>query len=150
MNKKRQYSLIQYINRLPPELIRYTKPYLPISVLKTVRKIQKHELPVNYSLCKDLNDYFYKKYIGFDIDIKMSKLCISMLERKMKQNKCVTSNIFSSDFWQSPVTSNNVSFHTEIKEHENNIKIYTFLHHHYLEYYQQSIQQLDNYKILEI
>jgi len=150
MNKKRQYTLIQYINRLPPELIRYTKQYLPVSVLKTVRKIEKHELPRNYCLCKDLNDYFYKKYIGYDIDIKMSKWCISMLERNMKQSKLPYVNIFSNDFWQLPVTPNYVSFHAEIEEHENNIKLYTFLYNHYLEYYQQTIHHLNNYKIIEI
>jgi len=150
MNKQRQYTLIQYINRLPPELIRYTKQYLPVSVLKTVRKIEKHEFPSNYSLCKDLNNYFYKKYIEYDIDIKMSKWRISMLERNMKQSKFSHVNIFSNDFWQPLVTSNNVSFHTEIEEYENNIKLYTFFYDHYLEYYQQSIHHLNNYKIIEI
>ena len=61
---------IRYVNRMPPELIRYIKQYLPITLLKKVRRIHENEFPLNYRLCTDLNNYFYKKYIGIDITIK--------------------------------------------------------------------------------
>ena len=72
---------MRYVNRMPPELIRYIKQYLPISLLKKVRKIRKNEIPLNYRLCIDLNDYFYKKYIGFDITIKSCYWSISILKK---------------------------------------------------------------------
>lgn len=143
MNKKRQHTLIQYTNRLPPELIRYIKDYLPISVLKTVRKIQKHELPVKYSLCKDLNDHFYKKYIGFDIDIKMCKRSISMLQHKKD-----FFNPFSFDFWQTPIT-NDILIHKETEAKQKCIHLYQWLLVHYQTYHNQSTIHLTNYKIFE-
>ena len=82
--------VMRYVNRMPPELIRYIKQYLPISLLKKVRRIRKSEIPLNYRLCKELNYHLYKKYIGFNIDISITKMDIRKLQDKKKQNKSYT------------------------------------------------------------
>ena len=138
---------IRYVNRMPPELIRYIKQYLPISLLKKVRKIRKNEIPLNYRLCIDLNDYFYKKYIGFDITIKASHWSISILKKKELQEKMKTVNPFTFDFWQD-VFSGSPSIKSQIEAKENCIQIYQSFMDHYKEYYDQSIIHLRNYKLI--
>jgi hypothetical protein len=132
---------------MPPELIRYIKQYLPISLLKKVRKIRKNEIPLNYRLCIDLNDYFYKKYIGFDITIKASHWSISILKKKELQEKMKTVNPFTFDFWQD-VFSGSPSIKSQIEAKENCIQIYQSFMDHYKEYYDQSIIHLRNYKLI--
>ena len=138
---------MRYVNRMPPELIRYIKQYLPISLLKKVRKIRKNEIPLNYRLCIDLNDYFYKKYIGFDITIKASHWSISILKKKELQEKMKTVNPFTFDFWQD-VFSGSPSIKSQIEAKENCIQIYQSFMDHYKEYYDQSIIHLRNYKLI--
>lgn len=140
---------IRYVNRMPPELIRYIKQYLPISLLKKVRRIHKNEFPLNYRLCTDLNDYFYKKYIGFDIMIKASHWSISILKKKELQEKCKTVNPFTIDFWQDVFTCT-PSIKSQIVAKENCIQIYQSFMEHYREYYDQSVKQLHNYHIIEV
>ena len=77
-------TLLKYVNRLPPELVRYIKQYIPIKTLKHLRRIHTHELPLNYRLCKELNYHLYKKYIGFNIDISITKMDIRKLQDKKK------------------------------------------------------------------
>ncbi len=140
---------IRYVNRMPPELIRYIKQYLPISLLKKVRRIHENELPLNYRLCTDLNDYFYKKYIGFDIMIKSIHWSISILKKKELQEKCKTVNPFTIDFWQDVFTYTH-SVKSQIVAKENCIQIYHFFMEHYREYYDQSVKHLHDYHIIEV
>ena len=138
---------IRYVNRMPPELIRYIKQYLPISLLKKVRRIRKSEFPLNYRLCRNLNDYFYKKYIGFDITIKSCYWSISILKKKELQEKCKTVNPFTIDFWQD-VFSGSPSIQNQIIAKEKSIKIYQSFMDHYKEYYDQSTIHLRNHKLI--
>ena len=138
---------IRYVNRMPPELIRYIKQYLPISLLKKVRRIRKSEIPLNYRLCRNLNDYFYKKYIGFDITIKSCYWSISILKKKELQEKCKTVNPFTIDFWQD-VFSGSPSIQNQIIAKEKSIKIYQSFMDHYKEYYDQSTIHLRNHKLI--
>ena len=140
---------IRYVNRLPPELIRYIKQYLPISLLKNVRKIHENEFPLNYRLCKDLNDYFYKKYIGFTITIKASQWSISILQKKELQEKSKTVNPFTFDFWQDVFTYT-PSIKSQITTKQNSIEIYQSFMDHYKEYYNQSSIHLRNNHIIEV
>ena len=140
---------IRYVNRMPPELIRYIKQYLPITLLKKVRRIHENEFPLNYRLCTDLNNYFYKKYIGFDITIKSIHLSISILKKKELQNKMKTVNPFTADFWQD-VFTDTPSVKNQIVAKENCIQIYHFFMEHYREYYDQSVKHLHNYHIIEV
>jgi len=146
---KKQDTTIKYVNMLPPELVRYIKEYLPISVIKTVRKLHEHELPINYLICKDLNDYFYKKFLGFGLTINSCKWNISMLQNKKIQNSRTVFNPFSVDFWQTPFTTN-TSIDKEIMEKENSIQIYKSFRDYYKDYYRQTILHMRNYKIIEI
>ena len=138
---------MRYVNRMPPELIRYIKQYLPISLLKKVRKIRKNEIPLNYRLCIDLNDYFYKKYIGFDITIKASHWSISILKKKELQEKMKTVNPFTFDFWQD-VFSGSPSIQNQIIAKEKSIEIYQSFMDHYKEYHNQSTIHLRNRKLI--
>jgi len=146
MNNSEERAM-RYANRMPPELIRYIKQYLPISLLKKVRRIHKNEFPLNYRLCIDLNDYFYKKYIGFDITIKASRWSISILKKKELQEKMKTVNPFTFDFWQD-VFSGSPSIKSQIEAKENCIQIYQSVMDHYKEYYDQSTIHLRNYKLI--
>lgn len=146
MNNSEERAM-RYVNRMPPELIRYIKQYLPISLLKKVRRIHKNEFPLNYRLCIDLNDYFYKKYIGFDITIKASHWSISILKKKELQEKMKTVNPFTFDFWQD-VFSGSPSIKSQIIAKENCIQIYQSFMDHYKEYYDQSTIHLRNRKLI--
>ena len=139
--------VMRYVNRMPPELIRYIKQYLPISLLKKVRRIRKSEFPLNYRLCRNLNDYFYKKYIGFDITIKSCYWSISILKKKELQEKGKTVNPFTFDYWQD-VFSDSPSIQNQIIAKEKSIKIYQSFMDHYKEYYDQSTIHLRNHKLI--
>ena len=139
--------VMSYVNRMPPELIRYIKQYLPISLLKKVRRIRKSEIPLNYRLCRNLNDYFYKKYIGFDITIKSCYWSISILKKKELQEKGKTVNPFTFDYWQD-VFSDSPSIQNQIIAKEKSIKIYQSFMDHYKEYYDQSTIHLRNHKLI--
>ena len=139
--------VMRYVNRMPPELIRYIKQYLPISLLKKVRRIRKREIPLNYRLCRDLNDYFYKKYIGFDITIQACQWSITILKKKELQEKGKTVNPFTFDYWQG-VFSDSPSIQNQIIAKEKSIKIYQSFMDHYKEYYDQSSIHLRNYKLI--
>ena len=141
--------LLQYINKLPTDLIRYTKPYLSISIVKKVRKIHKNELPLNYIVCKDLNDFFYKKYIGYKLDIKILQFNISQLKNKQLQNKRNIVNPCSFEFWQDPFT-NDSCIYNEIGKKENQIKMLEDYMNYYFYYYFQSSEHLYNFKIMEL
>ena len=112
------------------------------------KNLYQHQLPLGYKISKDLNDHFYKKYIGYDIDIKFSKWQISMIERKIHQNKCRTLDI--NDFYGHSFNTSSTSFHKKIQEQKKDIEVNIFLRKHFLKHYQQSTQQLDNYNIIEL
>lgn len=141
-------KLLRYVRYLPQDLVRYTKPYLPISLVKQVRKIRKTELPLNYRICKDLNDYFYTKYIGCDVDIKYLQFSIDILKNKQLHSKGVV-NPFSLEFWQDPFT-NNSNIHTEIAKKELLIDNLKTTMDYYYPIYCQSASHLNNFKILEL
>lgn len=148
MKQQSNDKVIRYVNRMPPELIRYIKQYIPISLLKKVRRIHTNELPLKYLLCKDLNDYFYKKYIGFDITIKACNWSISTLKRKELQNKSTSVNPFSYDYWKD-VFTDTPSIKNQIVSKEKGIEMYQLFLEHYQEYYNQSTIHMINHKIIE-
>ena len=147
MNNSEDRAIMRYVNRMPPELIRYIKQYFPISLLKKVRKIHEYEFPLNYRLCIDLNDYFYKKYIGFDITIKSCYWSISILKKKELQEKSKTVNPFTFDFWQDVFTGT-PSIKNQIIAKEKSIEIYQSFMDHYKEYHNQSTIHLRNLKLI--
>ena len=112
------------------------------------KKLYQHQLPHSYRLSKELNDHFYKKYIGYDIDIKFSKWKISMIERRIYENKRHSLDI--NNFLSNPFNTSSTSLYKEIQEHKNCIEDCMFLRKHFLEYYQESTRQLNNHNIIEI
>ena len=112
------------------------------------KKLYRHQLPHSYRLSKELNDHFYKKYIGNDIDIKFKKWQISMIERRIYENKrhSLDTNIFLSNLFNTTSTS----LYKEIQEHKKCIEDCMFFRKHFLEYYQESTRQLNNHNIIEI
>lgn len=141
-------KVLRYVRYLPQDLVRYTRPYLPISLVKKVRKIRKAELPLNYRICKDLNDYFYTKYIGCDVDIKYLQFSIDILKNKQLQNKRVV-NPFSLDFWQDPFT-NDSYIRRDIANKEDRIAKLKTMMNYYYPMYSQSTSHLNNFKIIEL
>jgi len=141
--------LLKYLKYLPTDLIRYTKPYLPMSIVKTVRKLHRNEFPLNYLMCKDLNDFFYKKYISCDIEIKHLERSITLLRKKQLQNKRNTINTFSMNFWQDPFT-NDTCINREIEKTEQQINTLTQTMGYYYPIYCQSTTHLQNFKIVEL
>lgn len=142
----REAALLKTINRLPPELVRYIKAFLPISILKKVRKIHNSEFPINYRICIDINHHFYKKYIGCDIDIQILKMSIELLKKKrIQQNKPVI-NPFSHSFWQNSPLDINKEIETKIQSIEYNKRLMD----HYLPYYFYSTLHAYNHKIIEL
>lgn len=140
-------KVLRYVRYLPQDLVRYTRPFLPISLIKQVRKIRKTELPLNYRICKDLNDYFYTKYIGCDVDIKYLQFSIDVLKNKQLHKRPVSP--FSLNFWQDPLT-NDSYIRTEIAKKESLIdNLKTMMNYYYPMYY-QSTSHLNNFKIIEL
>lgn len=141
-------KVLRYVRYLPQDLVRYTRPYLPVSLVKKVRKIRKTELPLNYRICKDLNDYFYMKYIGCDVDIKYLQFSIDILKNKQLQNKRAV-NPFSLDFWRYPFT-NDSYIRNDIANKEDRIAKLKTMMNYYYPMYCQSTSHLNNFKIIEL
>ena len=87
--------IIRQLNRMPYDMIYTINKFLPVSLLKKLRKIHKSELPINYKLIFDLNDYLYLKYIGYDIDIKAIEFSITLIKNQLQESKRKIVNPFS-------------------------------------------------------
>ena len=144
-------KLFQYINeRLPHELKDIIKSYLPIHVVKKCRKIKEDEVPVNYLVCKELNDYFYKKYLGYEVDINYKKHRIDLLKNRYIANKDKYFNPYCFDAWKA-LYHNSVTIKNEIWETESRINEYKIFRDYYYEnHYKCSCQHLDNLKLFVV
>ena len=143
-----EYVIIN-INYLPIELIRYTKPHVSKYIVKSVRKLRTHELPINYRICKGLNDFFYKKYIGYDIDIKQLERSIALLTQNRIHCKKEIINPLSLNFWQDPSITD-ACIHREIENKKQRIEILKIFMAHYYPIYCQSTTHLEKFKIVEL
>ena len=133
--------LLKTVNRLPPELRRIINSFLPISTLKLVRKIHPNEIPFIYILMKDMNNYFYNKYIGYEMDINTFCVVISIIERRINKQKK------ENDYYiHSP--NSNESLRQDIEQIQTKIIVLTDLYNKYKQHYSASLQQLHNYKII--
>lgn len=134
---------------LPTELICYTKPYKLMTFHNPHRRLHQHELPLNYRLCKDLNDFFYKKYMGYVIDIKYLQFSIRVWKDKLAQSKRHVSNPFSLPYWREPHMKSD-SIHSTIMLKRQEIENLTVLMKHYFPMYYQSTYQLEQFNIVEL
>ena len=138
--------LLTYINRLPYELVDIIHSYIPIHVAKKFRKIKKEELPTNYLICKELSDHFYKKYIGYELDINYKKRRIELLQNRNIANKSKYFNPYCFDAWKA-LYYNSVTVRNEICETESQINGCNILYEYYIQYYKASTRHLYNFKL---
>ena len=138
--------IIRQLNRMPYDMIYTIKQFLPVSLLKKLRKIHKSELPINYKLIFDLNNYLYMKYLNYDIDIKFNEICIKTLKKRLQEFKVKTINPFSLDYW----CTCSVSAQREINKKEKLIKENKFLYDYFYDKYVNSTIHSKNLKIIEL
>jgi hypothetical protein len=141
--------IIRQLNRMPYDMIYTINKFLPISLLKKMRKIHKSELPINYKLIFDLNDYLYLKYIGYDIDIKAIEFSITMLKNQLQESKRKIINPFSFKYWTLEYFSNEY-VRQEINKREKLIKENKLLYDYFYDKYVNSTIHSQNLNIIEL
>jgi hypothetical protein len=134
--------------RFPPELKRLICSYIPISVLKKIRKIRQDELPNNYKIAKALNDQLYKIYYGYKLDMISCQNRIHYFEKQLEYNKQLFVNTFKVDKCID-LTSKKMKIQASIKECEESMVLPSLLYALYKEPYDISTQQLDEFNIIE-
>jgi hypothetical protein len=134
--------------RFPPELKRLICSYIPISVLKKIRKIRQDELPNNYKIAKALNDQLYKVHYGYKLDMISCQNRIQYFEKQLEYNKQLFVNTFKVDKCID-LTSKKMEIQESIKECEESMVLPSLLYALYKEPYDISTQQLDEFNIIE-
>ena len=114
-----------------------------------MRKIHKSELPINYKLIFDLNDYLYLKYIGYDIDIKAIEFSITVLKNQLQESKRKIINQFSFKYWTLEYFSNEY-VRQEINKREKLIKENKLLYDYFYDKYVNSTIHSQNLNIIEL
>ena len=141
--------IIRQLNRMPYDMIYTINKFLPISLLKKMRKIHKSELPINYKLIFDLNDYLYLKYIGYDIDIKAIEFSITLIKNQLQESKRKIVNPFSLEYWNTNSISNE-NVRQEINKREKLIKENKLLYDYFYDKYVNSTIHSQNLNIIEL
>jgi len=141
--------IIRQLNRMPYDMIYTIKQFLPVSLLKKLRKIHKSELPINYKLIFDLNDYLYLKYIGYDIDIKAIEFSITLIKNQLQESKRKIVNPFSFEYWNNNSISNE-NVRQEINKREKLIKENKLLYDYFYDKYVNSTIHSQNLNIIEL
>ena len=134
--------------RFPPELKRLICSYIPISVLKKIRKIRQDELPNNYKIAKALNDQLYKDHYGYTLDMISCQNRIQYFEKQLEYNKQLFANTFKVGKCID-LTSKKMEIQESIKECEESMVLPSLLYALYKEPYDISTQQLDEFNIIE-
>lgn len=141
--------IIRQLNRMPYDMIYTINKFLPVSLLKKLRKIHKSELPINYKLIFDLNDYLYLKYIGYDIDIKAIEFSITLIKNQLQESKRKIVNPFSLEYWNTNSISNE-NVRQEINKREKLIKENKLLYDYFYDKYINSTIHSKNLNIIEL
>jgi len=134
--------------RFPPELKRLICSYIPISVLKKVRKIRQDELPNNYTIAKALNDHFYKIHYGYKLDMISCESRIHYLKNQLIYTDKRFMNSFNINDCYN-LTSKKILIQKSIKECEESMVLPGILYALYKEPYDISSQQLNTFNIIE-
>ena len=141
--------ILRQLNRMPYDMIYTINKFLPVSLLKKLRKIHKSELPINYKLIFDLNDYLYLKYIGYDIDIKAIEFSITLIKNQLQESKRKIINPFSFKYWTLEYFSNEY-VRQEINKREKLIKENKLLYDYFYDKYVNSTIHSQNLNIIEL
>ena len=142
-------KLMRYIKYLPLELENIIKNYIPISILKRVRKIKDNELPRNYRIAKALNEHFYMTSTGYNLDILTCNTNIKYLERRLIHlNRQFNDTFNIHECYQ--ITNNKLITQTSIKNKQKSSLFATILYCLHKEYHDTSSDQLQSYNIIEV
>ncbi len=140
--------LFNYKGYIPLELVGIIKSYIPISILKTLRKLKPHELPKNYILSKALHEHFYMTSIGYSLNANMCNIRIISLEKQIQQINIAFNNSFKINHCVD-ISTQKIAISQDLDVTKNCKDIYDFLFKLYDDYYQTSSEQLNSYKIIE-
>lgn len=141
--------LFYHIERkFPPELKRLICSYIPISVLKKVRKIRQDELPKSYKIAKALNDHFYMVHYGYKLDTMSCQSRIHYLKNQLIYTDQRFINSFNINDCYS-LTSKKIEIQESIKECEESMVLPGILYTLYKESYDISSQQFEAFNIIE-
>jgi hypothetical protein len=134
--------------RFPPELKRLICSYMPISVLRKVRKIRQCELPNNYKIAKALNDHFYMVHYGYKLDMMSCQNRLHYFEKQLLYTDQRFMNSFNINDCYN-LTSKKLEIQESIKECEESMILPTLLYTLYKEPYDTSTLQLEAFNIIE-
>ena len=134
--------------RFPPELKRLICSYIPISVLRKVRKIRQDELPKNYKIAKALNDHFYMVHYGYKLDTMSCQSRIHYLKNQLIYTDQRFMNSFNINDCYN-LTSKKLEIQESIKECEESMVLPGILYALYKEPYDTSTLQLEAFNIIE-
>lgn len=144
-----QDKLMRYIQYLPPDMKYVIKTFIPISILKRVRKIRENELPRNYRIAKALNEHFYITSIGYKLDINSVNNYINYLERRLVQlNRKFNDTFNIHECYQ--IMSNKTLAKNMLEDKKTDLLLPTIMYYLHNEYYTASSHQLQSYNILEV
>lgn len=142
-------NVMKYIKCLPPDMKYVIKTFIPISVLKKVRKIKENELPRNYKIAKALNEHFYMTSVGYKLDINSVNNYINFLERRLVHlNRKFNDTFNTSEFCQ--LTTSKIVTTNLLKDKKADVLLPTIMYYLHNKYYANSSYQLQSYNIIEV
>lgn len=141
-------NIMKYIKYLPHDMKYVIKTFIPISVLKKVRKIKENELPRNYKIAKALNEHFYMTSAGYKLDINTNNNYIKYLERQLSHLNRQFNDTFNIHECYQLTTSKTVAKHM-LQDKKDRTLLPRIMYSIHNEYYLTSSHQLQSYNIIE-
>jgi len=99
-------KLLNYIDRLPYELVDIIKTYIPINIIKYTRKINYNELPIKYRILKEIINYYDCKKMGYEIDNSAYEQHLKILKIQKFQKLNIYNSTISIPSWFSDIKDN--------------------------------------------
>ena len=99
-------KLLNYIDRLPYELVDIIKTYIPINIIKYTRKINYNELPIKYRILKEIMNYYDYKKMGYEIDNSAYEQHLKILKIQKFQKLNIYNSTISIPSWFSDIKDN--------------------------------------------
>jgi hypothetical protein len=99
-------NLLNYIERLPYELVDIIKTYIPTNIIKYTRKINYNELPIKYKVLKEIMNYYDYKKMGYDIDNSAYEQHLKILKIQNFQKLNIYNSTISIPSWFSDIKDN--------------------------------------------
>jgi len=99
-------KLLNYIDRLPYELVDIIKTYIPINIIKYTRKINYNELPIKYKVLKEIMNYYDYKKMGYEIDNSAYEQHLKILKIQKFQKLNIYNSTISIPSWFSDIKDN--------------------------------------------